>query len=207
MIRERDNEVYSILNKIRIDLLKLLAPIAPFTTEIIWQELRKMKIVKEESIHLTDWPKIDNSKINKKLEKDIEIVLEIIEKGLAVRDEAKIGLKWPLAKAIITAGTKIRKDLQEIIARQLNVKNIDIKNFSAVDSGSAVVDQLRASVFGLMKGNTEEDIEENVVESGEEEVKGVSDAVSVTAEDLGFIDYPVVTIEDTASIFAEPDKS
>ncbi|KKL57232.1 hypothetical protein LCGC14_2237460, partial [marine sediment metagenome] len=56
IIRERENEVYNILNKIRNDLLVVLSPISPFITENIWQQLRKKKIVKEESVHLCRWP-------------------------------------------------------------------------------------------------------------------------------------------------------
>ena len=127
MIRNRENEVYGILNEIRINLLKLFAPIIPFLTENIWQDLRKKKIVKEESIHLTSWPKVNNKLINKKLEKDFEVVFEIIEKGLSERDKIKIGLKWPLLKAIVKTNKKISSYLLDIIKNQLNVKNIEIK--------------------------------------------------------------------------------
>lgn len=129
IIRERENEVYIVLNEIRTGLLKLLAPIIPFTTESIWQDLRKKKIVKEESIHLTSWPKVNNKLINKKLEKDFELILDIIEKGLAERDKLSIGLKWPLARSFIKINVdkKINNNLLEIIKNQLNVKDIEIK--------------------------------------------------------------------------------
>ena len=64
-------------------------------------------------------------KIDEKLENEFSVALEIIEKGLSERDKAQIGLKWPLGKATIS--TKVSKDLQEIIANQLNVKKIEIK--------------------------------------------------------------------------------
>jgi isoleucyl-tRNA synthetase len=124
MIRDRSDEVYNIMNTIRNDLLKLLAPIIPFVTEKIWQELRYKKIVKEESVHLCDWPKANINKINKKLEKDFEIVLKIIETGLAERDKVKIGLKWPLPEAEIQCDFVLRKEFYELIKKQLNVKKI-----------------------------------------------------------------------------------
>jgi isoleucyl-tRNA synthetase len=124
IIRERQDEVYEIMNKIRINLLKLLAPICPFITEKIWQELKAGKLVKEESIHLTSFPK--PGKIDKKLEDEFELIRKIIELGLAERDKAKIGLKWPLGKAIIFSEKKLNKELEEIIARQLNVRKIEV---------------------------------------------------------------------------------
>ena len=54
-------------------------------------------------------------------------MLKIIETGLRERDKAQIGLKWPLAKAIISCEDKISKELEKIIVRQLNVKKIDVK--------------------------------------------------------------------------------
>ncbi len=131
IIRDRQDEVYSILNKTRIGLIKLLAPIIPFLCEQIWQKLRERKIVKAESIHLSDWPKIDNKFIDEKLEKDFETGFQIIEKGLAKRDKAKINLRWPLAKAILSIDKPINKELQEIIASQINVKKVEIKKVKA----------------------------------------------------------------------------
>ena len=127
IIRERENEVSDLLNKIRKDLLIILAPIIPFITENIWQELRKKKIVKEESVHLSSWPKADTKKVNKKLEEEFENVLRIIELGLAERDKEKIGLRWPLERATISYDGKLDKELLEIILRQLNIKEIEQK--------------------------------------------------------------------------------
>jgi len=127
IIRERENEVSDLLNKIRKDLLIILAPIIPFITEKIWQELRKKKIVKEESVHLSSWPKAEKKKVNKKLEEEFENALRIIELGLAERDRAKIGLRWPLERATISYDGKLDKELLEIILRQLNIKRIEQK--------------------------------------------------------------------------------
>lgn len=126
-ISQDDKAVKSILKEVYIGLLKLCAPIIPFITESIWQELRKKKIVKEESIHLCSWPRVDEKKIDKKLEENFEDVLFIIEKGLAARDKVKIGLKWPLASAEVSYDEKLDEKFLEIIARQLNVKKINVK--------------------------------------------------------------------------------
>ncbi len=132
-VRERlsndENVVNHLISEIYFNLLKMLAPIIPFTAEKIWQELRDNKIVpkEEESIHLTNWPKFDIKKVDKKLESEMEDALKIIEAGLAERDKAQIGLKWPLAKATVSFEKTISKNLVQLISQQLNVKKIEIK--------------------------------------------------------------------------------
>jgi isoleucyl-tRNA synthetase len=141
IIRERENEVSDLLNKIRKDLLIVLAPIIPFITENIWQELRKKKIVKEESVHLCGWPKADKKRIDKKLEGEFDIALQIIEKGLAARDKEKIGLRWPLQSADITAKFSLDKDMEEIIKNQLNVKEVFFDRIEKLDIPSVKLDK------------------------------------------------------------------
>ncbi len=127
-LANNDKEAFYVLNEVYSVLLKLLAPIIPFITENIWQELRKKKIVKEESIHLTNWPKFNKKLIDKKLEEEFELVFEIIEKGLFERDKLKIGLKWPLAKIIVRTSNKIKEELLQIIKNQLNIKKVEFIN-------------------------------------------------------------------------------
>ena len=108
----------------------MFSTICPLITEKIWQQLRENGIVKEESIHLTSWPKSNKKLINKKLEENFQIALEIIEKGLAIRDKEQIGLKWPLQKATVylPKEKKIQKEFESILLNQLNVKKIDFKS-------------------------------------------------------------------------------
>ena len=132
LIRDRltyeDKTAKYVLKEIYITLIKLCAPIIPFITEDVWQELRKKRIVKEASVHLCSWPKVNRKKIDKKLEKNFELILQIIEKGLAERDKVKIGLRWPLAKATVYSKEKrMSEELENIIKSQLNVKSIEFK--------------------------------------------------------------------------------
>ncbi|MBI2449373.1 isoleucine--tRNA ligase [Candidatus Pacearchaeota archaeon] len=132
-IAENDKNVMYVLLEMYVNLLKLLAPITPFITEFIWQKLREKKIVREESVHLCDWPKSDERLIDKILEGNFNLARALIEKGLAERDKLKIGLKWPLAKAVVFYYKKFDKELGYIIARQLNVKSIEYKKSGEQD--------------------------------------------------------------------------
>ncbi len=126
IIRDRSSEVYDVLNHIRIGLLKLSAPIIPFLTEKIWQDLKEKKIVSEESIHLSEMPEFNKKETDEKLEKEFENLFLIIEKGLAERKKANIGLKWPLASAEIISPVEIT-GLDSILKNQLNLKSLKFK--------------------------------------------------------------------------------
>ncbi len=117
MTRDRE-DTKEIIGEVLEKVSLLLAPFAPYISEYIYGNFSK------NSVHLSKWPKAD--KINKKLESDIEVVLKIIEAGLAERDKEQMGLKWPLAKAEIVS-KKVSKDIEKIIAEQLNVKKIVFK--------------------------------------------------------------------------------
>ena len=84
IVRERiskeDKTVKFILKQVYVNLIKLSAPIIPFITEKIWQELKQKKTIKEDSVHLSSWPKADIKKIDKQLEKEFDFIFQIIER-------------------------------------------------------------------------------------------------------------------------------
>jgi len=127
LIRDKANTnsvVLETLKEVYLGILKMFSTICPFITETLWQKMGQ----KEESVHLCKWPKVDKKKINVKLEQEFSEVLKIIELGLSKRDEVKIGLKWPLSKAIINHPGKLNGEFEEIICRQLNVKSVKIND-------------------------------------------------------------------------------
>ena len=126
-ISERDETVLSILRELYIGLITLGAPIIPFITEDIWQMLRKKNFVNKASVHLSDWPQSKKHDIDKNLEDEFTIAFQIIERGLSERDNVGIGLRWPLQKAIIYSNEKVDKSVLQIISRQLNVKNLELR--------------------------------------------------------------------------------
>ncbi len=132
MTRDKSTEtpgvVFYAVKEAYLAMLKMFSTICPLITESIWQNFRKEGIVSEESVHLTDWPKFDEKKIDKDLEEQFNTALKIIEMGLFQRDKAQIGLKWPLAKATVYCPNNISKEISEIIAVQINVKKIEIKS-------------------------------------------------------------------------------
>ena len=104
-------------------LTKIIAPIMPFITEKIYQDMNG----KKESVHLQEYPKADKKLIDEKLNSQMEITRDIVSNALKERDKAHIGIKWPLAKAQIKAPIKIEKEFEAIIKNELNIKKIESK--------------------------------------------------------------------------------
>ncbi|MBI5871953.1 isoleucine--tRNA ligase [archaeon] len=125
--KEERKAAFSIIFEVFLNCLKMFAPVCPMLSEYIYQQLKAEFKLKEESIHFCRWPKHNEHLIKKEIEEEFETAKEIVQKGLAERETAGISLKWPLAKAIITSKKKFSKEIQGIIARQLNVKGIEIK--------------------------------------------------------------------------------
>ena len=101
-------------------ITKILAPIIPFVTEKIYQDMNG----KKNSVHLENYPQADKKSINKKLEQEMETTRNIVSTALRERDKEHIGLKWPLAKVEISTGIKPSKELTQIIMEELNIKKI-----------------------------------------------------------------------------------
>jgi isoleucyl-tRNA synthetase len=125
--RERfdsDKNARETLGYVLESLAKICAPILPFVSEKIYLSLDK----KNESVHLQSYPKF-NEEVDSALIENMTLVREIISKGLAERDKAQIGLKWPLQKAKIYGKyVDLEEELIEILKSQLNVKEILIED-------------------------------------------------------------------------------
>ncbi|HUQ84991.1 MAG TPA: isoleucine--tRNA ligase [Candidatus Limnocylindrales bacterium] len=126
---ENDKQAfYETTYEVLITVCKLLAPIAPFISESIYQNLTG-----EESVHLSDWP-IANQEPgtkNQELVEQMKHIRKIVELGLAQRKEKQIKVKQPLAKITIYPGkkeAKFRTELDYLIMDELNVKQIIYAN-------------------------------------------------------------------------------
>lgn len=105
------------------NLSKVIAPIMPFVSEIIHQNLFGEK----SSVHLQEWPKFDEKLLDEKLKIKMNIVREIVSAGLRERDKAGIPVKWPLAKATIKLNKEFSIEYcEDIIKEELNIKDFEI---------------------------------------------------------------------------------
>jgi isoleucyl-tRNA synthetase len=121
---ENDQNAKQTLNYVLNKLTKILAPLLPFTTEKIFQDLKG----KDKSVHLEKYPKTETKLINEKLEQEMETTRKIVSAGLKERDKNQVSLKWPLAKATIIDQIKLSEEMKNIVKTELNVKEIEEKN-------------------------------------------------------------------------------
>ncbi|MHA1197663.1 MAG: class I tRNA ligase family protein, partial [Promethearchaeota archaeon] len=111
-------------------LLMLAAPVNPMLTEEIYLKMFKSHIKSQynESIHLQDWPKYDESLINEELEKQMKFTRDLIEDIRALKDENKIRLRWPNKRIIIEPKEGMPEiTFPELIKQVGNVKALEIK--------------------------------------------------------------------------------
>ncbi len=111
------------LSYILYNLSKLLAPLAPFISEIIYQELAKKGIAKLDSVHLEFWPEIDEKLVDMEVLEKMEITREVVRKSLELRDKSKIPVRQVLNKVNIK-GVSIENCYLNIIAEAINVKKV-----------------------------------------------------------------------------------
>jgi isoleucyl-tRNA synthetase len=122
--------VFNVIFETFLESLKMFAIVSPFIAERMYQDLKEQFDLKEESIHLFDWPKFDEKMIDSALEKEFSIAKDTIQSILAARERAQLGVRWPVGKIriIVTDNDTIEAitKLEETIKKQTNVKHIEL---------------------------------------------------------------------------------
>ncbi|MBE5883800.1 MAG: isoleucine--tRNA ligase [Lachnospiraceae bacterium] len=127
---------YMTLYTALVTISKAAAPMIPFMTEDIYQNLvRSIDANAPESIHLCDFPLVEERYIDKELEKDMEEVLGAVVMGRACRNEANIKNRQPISKMYIKADFTLGDFYTAIIEDELNVKEVvftdDVRDFTS----------------------------------------------------------------------------
>ena len=116
--------VYQTTYDVLLGLSKMIAPIVPYLSEEIYQNLTGRK-----SVHLEDFPKADMSLVNLKIEERMDLVRDIISLGRNAREEAKIKVRQPISEVILDGKKKdIILDFVSLIEEELNVKEVHFEN-------------------------------------------------------------------------------
>ncbi len=116
-----DIHARNVLGWVIRELVKVLAPITPFITERIYQNL----VEGNTSIHLESWPTYDDTKINEQLDQSMTEVRLIVEKIHAKRKELGVAVRQPLAKATISGSVKdIADEFKHVVLEETNIKTI-----------------------------------------------------------------------------------
>ncbi|HAB59778.1 MAG TPA: isoleucine--tRNA ligase, partial [Lachnospiraceae bacterium] len=210
---------YMTLYTSLVTLCKAAAPMVPFMTEDIYQNLvRSVDKTAPESIHLCDFPAYNEAHIDKELEKNMEDVLDIVVLGRACRNTANIKNRQPIGNMYVKGDVSLSKYFQEIIEEELNVKKVtftdDVRDFTSYSFkpqlrtlGKRFGKQLNAlkEVLANLDGNTAMDsLNETgkltIALDGVEEVLDKEDLLIDAAQMEGYelnSDYGITVVLDT----------
>ncbi len=127
---------YMTLYTALVTICKAAAPMIPFMTEEIYQNLvRSIDSTAPESIHLCDYPTVCEDFIDKKLEEDMQDVLNVVVMGRACRNDGGLKNRQPVGRMYIKADFTLEDFYRDIIRDELNVKEVvftdDVRDFTS----------------------------------------------------------------------------
>ncbi len=149
---DRKAACYTLWHAIE-ETLKLIAPAAPFMAEKIFRD------IKGTSVHLQDYPKADDNKIDPKLEENMALVKQIAEAVDSARQEAKIKLRHPV-KRIVLVGDFELEAFADVLKSRCNCKNVE---FSKTEPKGMVMREAHGGKVFLDTEITKELLEESLI--------------------------------------------
>jgi isoleucyl-tRNA synthetase len=138
--RKGDSDALGTLHFAFVELSKLLAPLVPFVAEEMYQNLVVNLNLQnpKESVHLEDFVAYDVTDEDEKILNEMENARMVAKMGLKIRDENKLRIRQPLAKAYIQFEDK---DLQNIVKGELKVKEVEYSKEVVKKEGFVTVEQ------------------------------------------------------------------
>jgi isoleucyl-tRNA synthetase len=163
---EDKESAYSTLYEALVTLARLLAPIMPFTTEKIYQNLvRSVDESVPESVHLCDWPVADQSLVDRRLMDETESVMKVVRLGRSARNAAGIKVRQPLPMVFMKPSSLTEQEAVKrnelLILDELNVKALSFVQ-AEMPEGLQIVEEA-GTVVALDTALTEELVREGLV--------------------------------------------
>ncbi|GAA5522357.1 isoleucine--tRNA ligase [Aliifodinibius salicampi] len=129
---------YQTLYECLVDLAKLISPIAPYLGEWLYQRLNEVTGYDEESVHISFYPTVEETAIDKQLEHRMDLARQISSMVLSLRNKIEINVRQPLERIILPIDDEDERQavesVKEIILDEVNVKGIEF-----VDDDSGIV--------------------------------------------------------------------
>jgi isoleucyl-tRNA synthetase len=178
-------EAYATLYAVLKTLITVACPFMPFTTEAIWQNLRKSE--DPESVHLTDFPLVKAERRDKDLEFRMAAVQRAVSMGRALRSQYNIKVRQPLKGVeLVTRNPEEKKvllEMEEIIREELNVKNVVFRD----NEEDLVEYQAKANfrVLGKELGKDMKAAAEKIAALSQNEIQGLLEGVTLSLEVTG----------------------
>lgn len=129
-------QVYYLLYTAIKNMIKVMAPIIPFMTEEIWQNMvRSFEPNEAISVHLSDYPTPDEEYDNEEILKEVDEIRKIIALGLMLRNEKQLKVRQPLSRMLVLSEKQVEKslnDFKNIIKDEMNIKNMEFITDEAI---------------------------------------------------------------------------
>lgn len=205
---EDKKSAYETVVECLLVVARLMSPIAPFYSEWLYRalaeplspEARRILSVEAESVHLSDFPEVDEEAVDLDLEHRMGLARTISSVVLALRNQASINVRQPLPRIIVVTGGNVEEDAVEqmrgIITDEVNVKAIEyVSGSSQVVRRTAKPDfkRLGRRLGRLMKGVneavrnlTDEDIQ-RFLEEGQLALEVEGESVVLYADDVEIV--------------------
>ncbi len=120
---------YATLYEVLLTLCKVLAPLVPFVTEVMYQNLaRSVDESAPESVHHCDWPQADENAIDQDLLDQMALAMQIAALGRSARSTSNVKLRQPLARVRVFVGKQapeLATSLVDLVTEELNVKTVE----------------------------------------------------------------------------------
>ncbi|MEG1140144.1 MAG: isoleucine--tRNA ligase [Lachnospiraceae bacterium] len=184
---------YMTLYTALVTVSKIAAPMVPFMSEEIYQNLvGSIDLSAPESVHLCDFPVSNSCFVDKELEKNMDAVLKIVVLGRACRNNAAIKNRQPIGSMFVKAPTMLSEFYTQIIAEELNVKEVRFKEDVSAYTDYTFKPQLKTvgPKYGKLLGKIQGELKSLNGNKAMEELKKegvltlVSGEVKLTQEDL-----------------------
>jgi isoleucyl-tRNA synthetase len=139
---------YQTLYECLVNLAKLVSPIAPYLGEWLYQRLNEVTKQDETSVHLSFYPTVEETAIDKQLERRMEMARTISSIVLRVRNQIDVNVRQPLSRIILPLNKEERpmvEAVKDIILDEVNVKDIEF-----VDDDSGIVSKTAKPNFPVL---------------------------------------------------------
>jgi len=164
MTRDKVNEsmeskilVYNTIKKCMLETIKMFSVVTPYVMEEMYLNLKDLFSLDAESVHMLDWSEYDEGMIDVDLEKSMEFGGQIIQSALASREKAKLSLRWPVKEIIVSTEDPFMEDvvkiLEPVLKKQINTKEIIVKEFTDVNYSVALNFRNAGKKFGTETGD------------------------------------------------------
>lgn len=168
-------DAYNTLYRVLITFCKVAAPMIPFVTEAIYQNLRTDDMPL--SVHLCDYPEYNKEERDEAKEREMRLVMKTVEMGRALRAQSLLKVRQPLKEFIVVSRNKISRDVllanADILKEELNVKGVKVReNESDLVTYSA---KANFKVLGSKLGKNMKEVAQKIQAFLGEKIKDILD--------------------------------